>query len=321
MKEYKLIDNILGLFNYRDKNLIVPNGDDCAVFDTGNKREYYLITKDDIVENTHYLFNFSKPEEIATKLIRMNVSDIYSMGDAKPLYCVISGGINPEKVNDKCLFRFLKAVKKELDLWNIKNIGGNLARSETVFFSMTLIGSIKKNKIIRRKGARSGDLLCSLGTMGDSRAAVEIFLNKKRSKLNSVEKKLINLFYKPVIFYREAKIISDYATSMLDNSDGLYKSSEILSRVNKLQVVIDIDNYENIISKELYKWCKNNSKNPIEYAIAGGEDYNLIFSISENDYIKLKKKIPYIYRVGYFKRGSGIKVKSYEDKIKTFEHF
>lgn len=321
MKESELISSILKLFNYRDRNIVVPNGDDCVVFDTGNKKNYYLMTKDDVVENTHFLFSFSKPQEIASKLVRMNVSDVVSMGDSKPLYCLVSGGIDYKRVDNKWIFLFLKALKKELDLWGIKNIGGNLARSEKIFFSLTLLGTVNKRNVVKRKGARKKDLLCTIGYMGNSKAAVDIFLSKKRDQLSKFEKKLVDFFHRPRIYSDEAKIISGYASSMIDNSDGLYKSASILSEMNYLKVIVDAVELKNAVSQELYKWCALNKKDPVEYIINGGEDYNLIFSVSEEDYISVKKKIPYIYKIGYFTSGKGVEIRNYEGKINTFEHF
>ncbi len=312
-----MIENIIKIFNVKNKNLIVGPGDDCAVIDVGDKKNYFLFTMDELVEDTHFILDFLKPEELASKLVRINVSDIYSMGKAKPLYCLVSGGINFKKINDKWILRFLKELRKELDFFGIINIGGNLTNSEKIFFSMSLTGVVDKKNIVLRKGADERDLLCCVGNLGNSRAFVEVMLSKTRNEMSKTEKKLLSSFVKPVIYSKEAYLISKYATSMIDNSDGLYKTALILSKINNLKVIIDYDNLKNTLSDELVKWCKKNNRDPVEYALFGGEEYNLIFSVKKEN-LKFLKNVSII---GRFEKGKGVEVLGYYGKIKNFEHF
>lgn len=320
MKEDDILKKIYNVFNYKKKGLIIGPGDDCAVFDLGSSKYYYLLTKDDIVENTHFLINFLKPCEIASKLVRSNVSDIYSMGDAKPLYAITSAGLNYRKIDDNWILSFITSLRKELDIFGVVNAGGNLSRSKDLFFSMTVFGSVYKKKLIRRTGIKKGDLICAIGYMGSSSACVDIMKNKKRDELNLLERKLLKYFTHPPIYAKYVARISDYATSMIDNSDGLFKSLLILSRLNNLRAVVKKNMLEKSISKELYRWCFENKKDPYDYVIKGGEDYNLIFTINEKDFGLLSNKIP-VYKIGHFEKGSGVMFDGYEKKINSFEHF
>lgn len=320
MRESDLLKKIYNLFNYKKKDLIVGAGDDCAVFDLGNNKYYYLLTKDDMVENTHFLIDFLKPCEIASKLVRSNVSDIYSMGDARPLYAITSAGLNYKKIDDKWISSFMTSLKRELDNFGVINAGGNLSKSKDIFFSMTIFGRVSKNKLIRRTGIKKGDFICAVGYMGCSCACVDIMKNKRRDELNLIERKLLSYFTHPPMYAKYISRISDYATSMIDNSDGLFKSLLILSQLNNLKAVVKKNMLEKSISEELHRWCFENKKDPYDYVIKGGEDYNLIFTINEKNFALLSNKVP-VYKIGYFEKGSGVIFDGYEKKISSFEHF
>jgi thiamine-monophosphate kinase len=320
MKEFDLINKITKIFNENnDKSIIIGPGDDCAVLDLGDKDNFYVFTVDEIVENTHFILDFLKPEEIAIKLVRMNVSDVLSMGRANPFYALVSGGINFKKIDDKWILRFLRALKKEFDCWGIKNIGGNLSRSSNIFFSMKLIGKVEKNYVVYRKGAKEGDFLCVYGFCGSSMAAVDIMKNKKRNGITKIEEKLVYYFTRPTLYKDFIWENCKYFSAMIDNSDGIYKSALILSKENNLKVVIDFKNMEKLVKPEVLKWCEINKKNPFDYSLFGGEDYNPIFSVSEKNLKFLNDKN--IKIIGRFKRGKGVEVLNYDGKIKNFEHF
>jgi thiamine-monophosphate kinase len=320
MKELDLIKEITKIFNKNnDKSIIMGPGDDCAVLDLGDKNNFYVFTVDEMVEDTHFILDFLKPEEVASKLVRMNVSDIFSMGRANPLYSLVSGGINFRRIDDKWILRFLKTLKKELDFWGIKNIGGNLSRSSNIFFSMKLIGKVEKKYVVYRKGAKEGDLLCVYGFCGSSIAAVDIMKTKKRKDITKIEEKLISDFAKPILYKDFIWKNCKYFSSMIDNSDGIYRSALILSKENNLKVVIDFKNMEKLVKPEVLKWCKINKKNPFDYSLFGGEDYNPIFSVSEKNLNFLNDKN--IKIIGRFEKGKGVEVLNYNGKIKNFEHF
>jgi len=321
MKESEIIKKLVKTFDYTDKSIIEGPGDDCAVIDLGDKKNFYIFTVDDLVENTHFLMDYLKPSEVASRLVRMNVSDIYSMGDAVPIYCLVSSGINDKKIDNEWLADFIKALKKELDFFGVKNIGGNISKSETVFFTLSLCGKVSKKGITRRCGAKAEDILCCVGNMGDAKAAVETMLSKKRDFFTADEKKLFGSFVKPRIYKDYASCISKYASSMLDNSDGLYRSLEIISEVNSLRVKLDINSLPFVASKSLKRWSVLNHKDFKEYVISGGEDYNLIFTVPEKNINKLKSDIKDVHIIGRLENGYGVDISEYEGKIHYFEHF
>lgn len=303
-------------FKYNDKRILVPVGDDCAVIKTDSS--FLVLTTDDMVDGTHFISSFLTPNEIASRFLRMNVSDLYSMGNVKPLYSLTNVSI-PRSVSDTWIIKFMKQLKKEMDIFGIKNIGGNLSYSTKLHFTMTLIGEID-GRILKRKGAKEGELLCILGDIGFSSVAVKLMKKKKREKLGFYETKIISLFSKPPLFIDFRKNISKYATSMIDNSDGIYKTSQIISEKNSLKVVLNANYLYQASNNYVKKFFNYDFKNIVS-AVFESDDYNCVFTISKKNYEKIKK-ISFVHQIGYLMKGRGVKILNYENKrIKTFEHF
>lgn len=316
MKEDSLLSFFARKFSYPgNASIVVGPGDDCAVLDTGG-REYMLVTVDEVQDGTHFLMNFTRPQLLAAKLVRMNVSDIYSMGDARPLFCVIAGGLS-RSTQESWVRRFSSALKKEADFFGMKVIGGNLCRSEKIHFSMTVIGSVPRNRLVLRKGASAGELVVCAGRLGEARAGLEILMAGRAVK--GLEKKLVSFFWKPEIRFRDSAHIAPFATSMLDNSDGLYRSLKIIASENRLKVKAFLT--PDSVSPELKAWCYAGKKDWRRYAIEGGEDYGLIFTLKEKDFPALKRKMPHLRIIGRLEKGSGVEIEGYEEKVETFQHF
>ncbi|MGC9070833.1 MAG: thiamine-phosphate kinase [Elusimicrobiales bacterium] len=315
MKERDIIDLIKNRFKYTSDDIIIGPGDDCAVIDLGCS-DYILVSVDDMVDGTHFISSFLKPCEIASRFVRVNLSDIYSMGNAVPKWCLVSMGLN-QSVGDAWIKSFLKSLKNELDFYNVKNIGGNLVRSPVLFLSMNVFGNLDKNGVVMRKGAKKGDLICIVGKTGFSSAAVDLMRKKKRNKLTYNEQKIIDMFSKPHIYPDISKKVYHYATTMIDNSDGIFKTLEVLCNENNLMAVCDMNSILKTASECVINYYSD--KNELVSALLTSDDYNLVFSISESDYKKIADSR--IKVIGHFEKGSGVKICGYEGKAETFEHF
>lgn len=316
MKEADILSLIYNLFNYKIPEVVVGVGDDAAVLDMGGR--YIVISCDDMVDGTHFISHFLKPQEVASRLVRASISDIYAMGDAKPLYSVVSAGLKKD-ISQKWINGFLKGLKKELDLFGVKNIGGNLTRSPGIFLTMTVIGVVEKDRVLKREGAKVGDYLCIVGSTGFSYIATEIMRRKKRDLLNILEKKLISSFTKPPLFEEVRGIIAKFATSMIDNSDGLYKTAQILSLKNSVKVVLD----EKLIWETSDVCVKRyiSDKDKVIHASLVSDDYNPVFTVSACKYELLLKELPGVKRIGWIEKGKGVEIVGYEGKVEGFEHF
>ncbi len=307
LDEFKLID-FIKKHNTKPKkfhNVDLDIGDDCFVYNSSDKNKY-VVTTDILIDNIHFRTDWATPEQIGQKAIEVNVSDIASMGTAKPLYAFISVGI-PKNTSEKFIKNFFSSVKKTCDKYDIHLSGGDTVGAEALTISVTLIG-IAYDKIITRTGAKKGDLIFVSGTFGDSGAGLEIMYNVQcttyKNPFNFSTFRLLNrherlLVQRHIVPKARLKLANELTkksniTSMTDSSDGLFKSVELLAG-NKGAVV----NMEQIpVSKDLVKYCKNDLNKLYNFALFGGEEFELVFTADKQDYDKIKKFFKNIKCIG-----------------------
>ena len=274
-------------------NICLDIGDDCFCFDS-HKNSKYVVTTDILIENIHFKRNWATAEQIGQKAIEVNVSDIASMGNSKPLYAFISLGI-PKNTPINFVKDLFSSIKKTCNKYEIHLSGGDTVCAKDITISITLIG-ICYDKPIPRTGAKNGDLIFVTGTFGDSCAGLEILSNKKKN-LTVYEKNLIKRHLVPQARLKEANLISQNikVTSMTDSSDGLFKSVELLTE-NKGAVI----NMEKIpLSKDLIHYANKDYNKLYNYALFGGEEFELVFTIDKKDKSKLEKILPNATCIGY----------------------
>ena len=241
-KQKKSVSSIgeFGLINYIKKNNTVAKkqhnvcldiGDDCFAFNSF-KNSKYVVTTDILIEGTHFKKEFASAKQIASKAVEVNVSDIASMGTAKPLYLFVSIGI-PKNTKEQYIKDLFKGIKETCNKYNIHISGGDTVSSQLLTVSITLIG-ITTKKVITRTGAKIGDLIYVSNSFGDSGAGLQILLENKK-KLAKHEKNLINKHLCPNARLELSNMICEKinVTSMTDSSDGLNKSIELLTTDNK----------------------------------------------------------------------------------------
>ena len=274
-------------------NMYLDIGDDCFSFNP-HKDSKYIVTTDILIENIHFKKEWATAKQIGQKAIEVNVSDIASMGNAKPLYAFISMGI-PKNTPIDFIKELFDSIKNTCSKYEIHLSGGDTVCAKDITISVTLIG-ICYDMPIPRTGAKNGDLIFVTGTFGDSVAGLEI-LSKAKKNLTISEKSLIKKHLVPQAKLKEANLISKEikVTSMTDSSDGLFKSVELLTE-NKGAVI----NLEKIpLSKNLIKYANKDYNKLYNYALFGGEEFELVFTINKKDKNKLEKLLPSATCIGY----------------------
>jgi thiamine-monophosphate kinase len=317
--EAKILDWIEKTFSLqKDKRLLVGPGDDAAVIKVSPDR-VLVVTTDELVDKTHFINPLRFPGLIAGKLLRINLSDLAGMGNVKPVSCVIGAGLQ-RNIPFKWVQKFVKTISREAKSFGLSVCGGNLARSDTLHVYMTVIGQARADEIIARCGAKPGDLIYNIGCIGDSMAGLDIFKTGKKP-VSKTYKRLLNRFWLPDPKLKEGRIIGRHklASSLIDNSDGLLRSLEIISQKSGCRMNIKLS--ENCISKELKDYSMLTKNDWKKYAVPGGEDYGLIFTVPCRKVGKLKSLIPDAVFIGSVEKGSGVKIEDYEEEQKTFEHF
>ena len=300
-KQKKSVSSIgeFGLINYIKKNNTVAKkqhnvcldiGDDCFAFNSF-KNSKYVVTTDILIEGTHFKKEFASAKQIASKAVEVNVSDIASMGTAKPLYLFVSIGI-PKNTKEQYIKDLFKGIKETCNKYNIHISGGDTVSSQLLTVSITLIG-ITTKKVITRTGAKIGDLIYVSNSFGDSGAGLQILLENKK-KLAKHEKNLINKHLCPNARLELSNMICEKinVTSMTDSSDGLNKSIELLTTDNKKGAKIYLEQIP--LSKDLIQYTNNDFYGKYNYALFGGEEFELVFTISpkyKNILEKLSKQV------------------------------
>ncbi len=253
----------------RIKNLLGSEviGDDCAHLKL--KGENLLLTTDAMVEGVHFLRRYP-PEAVGWKAISVNVSDVVGNGGT-PLWALVSLCIPDIEVS--YVERLYVGMKKACEFYGCEVVGGNISRSERVEISVFLVG--RSDRPVGRGGAKPGDGVFVSGTLGDSKAGLELLLMEKRN-YEKFELSLIERHLRPTARTDYVKHLQKYANASMDISDGLVADAVHLSR--RSGVRIEIDSSKLPLSDELKKFCEKYDKNPVEYALFGGEDYQLLFT-------------------------------------------
>ena len=265
--EFGLINNLKDLCKIKKRDLITGIGDDAAVVKSRSKT--FLLASDMLLEGVHFNLSFTTYYQLGYKTLAVNISDIFAMG-GKPKYFLLNIGV-PQTCtlqDIKEIYRGLNAIAKK---FGIAIVGGDTCASKKgLVLSGTLIG--EASNAIMRKGAVPGDSVFVTGPLGDSAMGLEL-LKKTRTKKSETETSLIkrHLMPEPAPLKRTAGV-----TSMIDISDGLLIDLSHICDESNVGAVI----YKEMVplSKELIAAAKKLRKDPLEYALKGGEDYLLLFT-------------------------------------------
>jgi thiamine-monophosphate kinase len=293
--EFGLIDHLTRNNETRNAGTIIGVGDDAAVIDQFGRQS--VITTDLLVEGIHFDFMYTPLKHLGYKAVVVNLSDIYAMM-ATPTHITLSLAIS-NKVSVEALEEFYEGVYAACEKYNVDLIGGDTSSSKAGFIiSVTAIGEVAPDKYVTRTGARTGDLVCVSGDLGAAYLGLQLLEREKKIFLENPgvqpdlqqQTYLIGRILKPeaqmelVEWLQENNIVP---TSMIDISDGL--SSELLHICRNSEVGCVL--YEDKIP------VHDDSKNiAMQFgvsvttcALSGGEDYELLFTVKQEDYEKVAK--------------------------------
>lgn len=297
--------------------VLLGPGDDCAAV-RFPKNKVLLATSDDMVEGTHFLEPRADAGRLAAKLLRINLSDLAGMGDTNPV-CVLCSASFPADTPAYWLEEFVRTLARECRLFNAPLAGGNLSRGDKFHLSITAIGAARSEGIIRRSGARPGDLLFTLGSLGEAKAGLELYYGKSRKVGGAFRGALLNAFWRPEPLFKEARVLArkKLAVALMDNSDGLYKSAVCLSEAGNCGAEIFLN--DNCASPVLSAYCRKVGADWRAYALSGGEDYGLVFAVPPGKAALLRRTLPQARLVGKFISGTGVGSGAVD--AKPYEHF
>jgi len=283
--------------------------DDAAIIPTPENGYKQVVTKDAIIEGTHFLHN-SDPRDIAHKVLGINLSDIASMG-AKAKYYFMSAILN-----SSCDEEWIRNFTNELNIlqqnYNISLMGGDTVFHDgNISLSVTMIGEVKPNNILLRSGAKNGDNIYVTGTIGDSALGLKILESDKKENNIKIDNEsfisrfLISRYLKPEPRNNMALLLNEFASSATDISDGLIADMNNICKASNVGAEILSDDVP--ISEEARIFLETNDglRNLV---YSGGDDYELLFTVSEEYEDAMLNKIGSgnlrITKIGQITRGS-----------------
>ncbi len=291
--EFGLIDHLTQNIELQNASSVLGVGDDAAVIDHFGKQT--VVTTDLLIEGVHFDLIYTPLRHLGYKSVVVNLSDIYAM-NAIPTQITISLGIS-NRFSLEALTEFYEGVYAACEKYGVDLVGGDTASSQKGFIiSITAIGEVAPDKFVKRSTAQKGDLLCVSGYLGSAYVGLLFLEREKKIFLESPgvqpdlegEAFVVGKLLKPearkdiVEFLAKEEITP---TAMMDVSDGL--SSEILHicKQSNLGCVLYEDKIP--VAEEMKQAAYKFEIDPTACALSGGEDYELLFTVSQSDYDKL----------------------------------
>ena len=291
--EFGLIEHLTQNIELQNASSILGVGDDAAIMDHFGKQT--VVSTDLLIEGVHFDLVYTPLKHLGYKSVIVNLSDIYAM-NATPSQIVIGLGIS-NRFSVEALDEFYKGVYAACSEYGVDLVGGDTTSSQKGFIiSITAIGEVAPDKYVKRSTAKKGDLLCVSGDLGAAYVGLLFMEREKKIFVETSgvqpdlegESYVIGKLLKPearkdiIEFFAKSGIVP---TAMMDISDGL--SSEILHicKQSHLGCVIYEDKIP--IAEEMKLAAYKFEIDPTACALSGGEDYELLFTISQSDHDKL----------------------------------
>ena len=271
----------------RPQSVIKAIGDDAAAF-IPEPGEAILVTTDLLVERIHFLRDATSGFNLGYKALSVNLSDIAAMGGtAREAFISIAV---PENCSIDFLEDLYKGMKRLAAEFDVNLLGGDTTRSKAdLVINISVLGSAFEKEILYRNTAQHGDIICSTGFLGDSRAGFHLIINDIEADSNEL-KPLLDAHVMPKPYLREGRFFASQrgVHAVIDVSDGL--SSDIGHIAEQSNVGIRLYSEKIPVSDNLEKFCTGFDFDSVEYAMSGGEDYTLLCTISPDkvDHIAAK---------------------------------
>lgn len=308
-----------GLIDVLTKNIVLTQpstvngvGDDAAVIDIGDK--YLLVSKDLLLEGIHFDMMYQPLRHLGYKAIAVNLSDIYAM-NGTPTHILVGIGIS-SRYTLEAIEEVYTGMRMACEKFKVDFVGGDTTSSaQGLVISVTVLGTVEKENLVYRGPALINELLCVSGDLGGAYAGLLILEREKAEfKANpnmqpdlQGNEYVLERFLKPeprediIQILKELKI---KPTAMIDISDGLASEIKHICKHSDLGCTV----YEEKIpiDQQTYDTARSFRMDPTLYALNGGEDYELLFTIRQDDYEKIKN-IPEITIIGHMTdKNSGI---------------
>ncbi|MBN8836760.1 MAG: thiamine-phosphate kinase [Sphingobacteriia bacterium] len=291
--EFGLINHLTRNFEIQNASTLLSIGDDAAVVDHFGKQT--VVTTDLLIEGIHFDLMYTPLKHLGYKSVVVNLSDVYAM-NATPTQVTVSIGIS-NRFSVEALDEFYEGVYAACEKYKVDLVGGDTSSSQKGFIiSVTALGEVAPGKFIRRDTAQKGDLICVSGDLGGAFLGLTLMEREKKIYLENPqvqpnlegEDYIVGRLLKPearkdiIDFFEQHNIVP---TAMMDVSDGL--SSEILHLCKQSNLGCRIYEDKIPVHDRARQAAFKFGLDPTVCALNGGEDYELIFTLKQEDYDKI----------------------------------
>ena len=280
ISEDELVRAIRKVLSGDAPGVTVGIGDDAAVVDTG--RHDTVLTTDMLVEGVHFDRDSASAHDIGHKALTVNVSDVAAMGGS-PRFGLVSIGIPPD-AETSWVMELYGGIREAAGEYGMAVIGGDTNRAGKIVLSVTVVGVIARNHAVTRSGARPGDRLAVTGSLGAAAGGLRLAQSDphhvREALASDWGRRLVQAHLRPQARVGEAETLASAgATAMIDLSDGLALDLSRLcaeSGVGATLVLADIPVADGL--EDLAKTF-DGKLDPLELALHGGEDYELLAAL------------------------------------------
>ena len=302
--EFKLIEHLTDHFKVSQKSTIKGIGDDAAVLSFGKKQ--IVVSTDLLIEGVHFDLSYAPLKHLGYKAIVVNLSDIYAM-NAVATQVTVSIAVS-NRFPLEALEELYAGITLAAKFYNVDVVGGDTTSSTSgLIISVTAIGEVEKGKVVLRSGAKPNDLIVVTGDVGGAYMGLQVLEREKEVfKVNpnnqpdlSMYTYIIERQLKPEARKDVVELLKELdvkPTSMIDVSDGI--SSEIIHLCKQSKVGADVYETKIPLDPQVISTCEEFNIDSTTVALNGGEDYELLMTISQEDFPKIKGN-PNLTVIGY----------------------
>lgn len=282
MQELKIIEKIIKRYPRQTDELLQGIGDDCAVI-ADSSSLCWLLSSDLLVEDTHFICAWHDPFLLGRKSVAVNISDIAAMGGTPKF--LLTSLVLPAHISEEWLEKWQDGVQSMLAEYSCILIGGDVSRGKQLVIDVTVVGQMHPDQVVYRSGAKSGEDIYVTGNLGSSAMGLALLKNEKTNIPAFAELIAAHLNPQPQVEIGRLLAENYLASSMQDLSDGIATdlshictASNICGRIAAHHIPLDAT---------LLQAAAAVSLDPLDLALYGGEDYQLLFTSSPENREKI----------------------------------
>ena len=292
--EFALIDHLTAHFETRRSETLKSIGDDAALLDMGAQKT--VLSTDMLVEGIHFNLSYMPMRHLGYKSVVVNLSDICAM-NARPTHITVSISVS-NRFSLEALEAFYQGVNDACTHYKVDLVGGDTTASlKGMTISVTAIGSVSEERVAFRSGAQENDLVVVSGDLGGAYLGFQVLERERQVfEVNPQHEPDLDPYH--YIVQRQLKpearldmvelleALEVVPTSMIDISDGLSSEALHLSKQSDLGIALYEEKLP--IDPTVISACDEFNLNPTVAVLSGGEDYELLFTVKQDDFLKIK---------------------------------